>query len=109
MQTRHTWKKHNDYTLTASVSLSTMVTLVVSPVTVCPATVAPTTLDATANVSLVSLASGYSTDVLNMVNTRPRLLSSSVVKRSGGSDMDPVVLADISAAFTTSPLGSVIT
>ena len=75
----------------------------------CPATVAPTTLDATANVSLVSLASGYSTDVLNMVNTRPRLLSDRFAKRSGGSDMDPVVLADISAAFTTSPLGSVIT
>ena len=75
----------------------------------CPATVAPTTLDATANVSLVSLASGYSTDVLNMVNTRPRLLSDSVAKSCAGSDMDPVVLADTCAAFRTSSLGSVIT
>jgi len=84
--------------------------LVVSPVIMCPVIVAPTTLDATAYVSLVSLASGYSTEVLNMVNTRPRLLSDRFAKRSGGSDMDPVVFADISAAFkTASPLGSVIT
>ena len=90
--------------------MSTIDTLVLSPVTMCPATVAPTTLDATANVSLVSLASGYSTDVLNMVNTRPRLLSDRFAKRSGGSDMDPVVLVDISVALKTAPpLGSVIT
>ena len=93
-----------------STDLSTMDTLVVSPVTMCPATVALTTLDATANVSLVLLASGYSTDVLNMVNKRPRLLSDRFARRSGGSDRDPVVFAAISAAFkTASPLGSVIT
>jgi len=68
----------------------------------CPATVAPTTLDATANVCLVSLACGYSTEVLNIVNTRPNVSFDSDPKSSRGSIMDPVVLVDTFAALTGS-------
>ena len=66
----------------------------------CPATVVPTTLDATANVSLVSLACGYSTEVLNIVNTRPNVSFDSDPKSSWGSIMDPVVLVDTLVALT---------
>ena len=66
----------------------------------CPATVAPTTLDATANVSLVSLACGYSTEVLNIVNTRPNVSFDSDPKSSGGSIIEPVVLGDTLAALS---------
>ena len=76
----------------------------------CPATVAPTTLDATAKVSLVSLACGYSTEVLNIVNTRPNVSLDSDPKSSGGSTMEPVVLVDTSIALTGPlSLGPVVT
>ena len=76
----------------------------------CPATVAPTTLDATANVSLVSLACGYSTEVLNIVNTRPNVSLDSDPKSSGGSIMEPVVLVDTFVALTgLLSLGPVVT
>ena len=77
-----------------------MVTLVLRLRTMCPATVAPTTLDATANVCLVSLACGYSTEVLNIVNTRPNVSFDSDPKSSRGSIMEPVVLGDTFAALT---------
>ena len=80
-----------------------MVTLVLRPRTTCPATVAPTTLDATANVSLVSLACGYSTEVLNIVNTRPNVSLDSDPKSSGGSTMEPVALVDTFVALTGLP------
>ena len=80
-----------------------MVTLVLRPRTMCPATVAPTTLDATANVSLVSLACGYSTEVLNIVNTRPNVSLDSDSKSSGGSIMEPVALVDTFVALTGLP------
>ena len=66
----------------------------------CPATIAPTTLDATANVCLVSLACGYSTEVLNIVNTRPNVSFDRDPKSSWGSIMEPVVLGDTFAALT---------
>ena len=80
-----------------------MVTLVLRPRTTCPATVAPTTLDATANVSLVSLACGYSTEVLNIVNTRPNVSLDRDPKSSGGSVMEPVALVDTFVALTGLP------
>ena len=80
-----------------------MVTLVLRPRTMCPATVAPTTLDATANVSLVSFACGYSTEVLNIVNTRPNVSLDSDLKSSGGSIMEPVALVDTFVALTGLP------
>ena len=86
-----------------------MVTLVLRPRTMCPATVAPTTLDATANVCLVSLACGYSTEVLNIVNTRPNVSFDSDPKSSRGSIIEPVVLGDTLVALTgIPPPGSVV-
>ena len=55
---------------------------------VCPAMVNPATVDSTANVGLVSVRAGKSTEELNMVNTRPTSSPETLSKTLGGTDIE---------------------
>ena len=48
----------------------------------------PATVESTANVGLVSLRAGKSTEELNIVNTRPALSPETLSKTLGGTDID---------------------